>query len=151
MYDHPFPYGLTRMSELDATPVNLDHAGDRNDPAEHLEDPRDAGAFQPSEADHLASAQRQIKLRHSVIGTLEPDRDGALLRDRGRRRTLVSELADHGASDRRNVGVGGQPTTNDMAVPEHGQRIGDLEDLVQAVRHKDDGRILRDNRPDRVE
>ena len=41
--------------------------------------------------------------------------------------------------------------TNDMAVSEHGQRIGGLEDLVQAVRHKDDGRILRGNCADRVE
>ena len=46
---------------------------------------------------------------------------------------------------KRDVGVGGVPVAGQTPVAQHGERVGDLEDLVETVRNEDHGRIPGDD------
>jgi hypothetical protein len=82
---------------------------------------------------------------------LDGYRDGTVLRVHARLRALIGEITHHRASNGRHIGFGSPPPSRDAAVAQHRDRVGDRENFVEPVRHKDHGGASRDDRANGVE
>ncbi len=142
--DHgePAAHGLPRGRRADAR-AGHDHlaAGERADAEDRLEQLGAAGALEPGDAHDLAGAQGQVDaVDVAVAGAaqLEPGLAdlGALDRvgeERGDRAT------DHQPDQRGVVEVGGRLGRDLLAVLEDGDRVAEVEDLLEPVGDVEDG------------
>ena len=90
-----------------------------------------AGAHQAADADHLAATNGETDIMDLLGGERLDDRALA-----GSPRALeqVAEVAaDHQADDAFLVGVGGRSDIDQLAVAQHRDAVGELDDLVQPV------------------
>ena len=97
-----------------------------------------AGAHQAADADHLAATDREADVA-DLLGGERIDDEQRLAGGASRALEEVAEVAaDHQAGDPLLARAGGGRDVDQPAVAQHGDAVGELDDLVQAVRDVDD-------------
>src|SRR5215210_53653 len=110
------------------------------------------GPDQPGEANDLPPAQREIHTLELTVTGEAPDLEGSLTRTAlAAGEELVKWPAYHKTYELFGVEFRGLRSPDVVAVPEHGDAVGDLENLLQPVGDVDDADVLRRQVPDNAE
>ena len=150
--DDAGPHHAARVAERHALPLQDRVAGRRQQPGERPQELTLPIALDAGEADDLAGTDLEIDVVEARTGQAANAEHVPFV---GRPVLLREELVDLAADDQpQHVllrgALGGQRAAG-LAVAEHGDPVGDAEDLGQAVRDVDDGGAGLGDRPDLLE